>query len=149
MAYGASRMPFSCLEAGLADHVLCKPDVPIGINIDANADVVQRLAKEMDAMPACWRLIDHRLLDLSGSFPGSGEGTGIANVFAAICVASEPLCGNAVALLLAIGAGMAETAMIHIPAVQACASRERPVPLERIEAACRPIAVNLREQLLG
>jgi hypothetical protein len=32
--------------------------------------------------------------------------------------------------------------------VQASASRERFVPLEWIEAACRPIAVNLREQLL-
>jgi hypothetical protein len=43
---------------------------------------------------------------------------------------------------------MAETAMIHIPAMQTSASRERLVPLKRIEAACRSIAVNLCKQLL-
>jgi hypothetical protein len=122
MAHGANRMRFSSLEAGLANHVLCKPDVSIGINIDADANVVQRLAKEVDAMPARRRFVDHRLLDLSGSFPGCGEGTGVANVFATIRITGKPFCGDAITLLCPIRAGMAEAAMVHIPAMQASAS---------------------------
>ena len=141
-------MCLSFLDTVLADHILRKPDISIWINVGANADAVQRLAEKMYAMPARRRLIDHRLLDLCCPFPGSGEGTGVADVFAAICIPGKSLCGDAITLLHPIRAGMAEAAMVHIPAMQACASRKRSVPLKRIEAAGCPIAVNLREQLL-
>ncbi len=141
-------MCFNFLDTGLADHILCKPDVSIGINVDANSDMVQRLAEKMNAMPASRRLIDHRLLDFRGPFPGGREGTGVADVFAAICIPGKPLCCDTITLLLPIGAGMAETAMVHIPAMQACASREHSVPLKRIEAAGCSIAINPGEQLL-
>src|SRR5713101_7545669 len=38
-----------------ACHIFDKPDVAHGIDIDANADAMERRTRQMNAMPACWR----------------------------------------------------------------------------------------------
>src|SRR5689334_11087502 len=99
----------------------------------------------MDAMPPCWWLIHHRLLNFRDTLPGGGEWTGIADVFTTIAITREALCRDAVTLRFSIWTGMAETTMKHIPTMQAGTSGQGLIPLEWIETACCSIAVNLRK----
>ena len=64
------------------------------------------------------------------------------DVFAAIGETCKPLVRDTGALVQPIGAGVAETAVVHIPAVPARAARQRRIPDKRIETAHGQVMVN-------
>lgn len=81
-------------------------------------------------MPARWGLVDHALLYAVYSGPGCWVGACQANTLTAIGKTCETFVGDACALIKSIGAGMAETAVNHVPAMQACAAGEGVIPDE-------------------
>ena len=109
------------LEAVFAstNHVLSEPNPAIGSNVDAYANPVEGRTGQVNAMPACWRLVDHAFLYSIDSVPRRWIGSREGDVLAAIAKARESLIGDTRALVEPIGAGMAEAAVNHIPTVQA------------------------------
>src|SRR5579859_756703 len=105
-------------KLSLAYHVLGEPEPTSRIHDKANAYTMQRGAGQVDAMPACRRLVDHALLYIIYAAPWRGIGTCQANTLAAIRKARETFVSDAHTLVKSIGAGMAKTAMDHVPAMQ-------------------------------
>lgn len=132
-----------------AYQILSEPDIALRINVDADSDSVKGGAEKVDAVPAGWRLVHHALLDIVHAGVRRGIWSGIANAFAAIAVTGEAFVRDALALRASIGAGMAEAAMVHIPAMQASPSGQSSVPGIWVQPACCPITVNKGEKLLG
>jgi len=135
--------------SSLANKVFGEPDVAIRVDIDADAHTLQSGAGQVDAMPAGGGLVDHRFLDLMDAIPRCWVGTGVGDIFATVRIAGEAFIGNALALGFPIGAGMAEAAMKHIPAVQACATGQGLTPGVGIEASCGSITIDDSEDLPG
>ena len=105
----------------LRDKIFSKPDITGGVYIDANAPTMECRAEKVDAMPASGWLIYHALLNTMHAIVSGGERSSPADAFAAIGIASEAFVRDALTLIEAIGAGMAKTTVIHIPAMQTCA----------------------------
>ncbi len=99
-------------------------------------------------MPAGWRFVDHAFLHRVDVDPGRIGWPCQANVFAAIGEACEPLVRDTGALVQAIGTGVAEAAVVHIPAVQARAPGQGGIPDKWIETAHGPVMVDQVKQLL-
>ncbi len=102
----------------LTQHIFRKPHPAIGININADTDAVQRGAGKMNVMPAIRSLVHHALLHLVHMEPGWSGWPGQPDIFAAIREARETLVRDTRALIQAVGTGMTETAVVHIPAMQ-------------------------------
>src|SRR5437763_8044392 len=111
-----------------AHLVLCEPDPAFSIHHDSDAHTMQRGACQVDAVPACWGLIDHTLLYAVYPGPGCWIGACQADILAAIGKAREPFVGDACTLIKSIGTGMAESTVNHVPAVQSCTSGKCIVP---------------------
>src|SRR5579884_3184839 len=105
-------------------------------------------AGEMNAMPAGWRFVNHALLHLINVRPGRVGRACQTDALAAVAE-SEAFVGNASTLANAIRAGVAEAAVIHIPAMQARTSRQLCIPGERIQPSRCTVLVNQIEELLG
>lgn len=106
---------------------------------------MQRLAEQVDAVPACGRFIDHALLNFLYACPGRGKWTGVTDVFTTIAEACEAFVRDTLALVYAVWAGMAEPAMEHIPAMQSCATRQHTIPVIWIQTLLSSIAIDQRE----
>ena len=133
----------------LTDQIFGEPYPAARVYDDADADTMQRGTRQVDAMPAGRRLIPHALLYGIDTAPGVRIGTSQSNVFAAVGIARETLVRDAHTLVFAVGTGVAEAAVNHIPAMQARPARQRVVPHERIEADGGAILVDEREKLLS
>ena len=128
----------------LAYDVFGEPDPASGVDVDADANVVEGSAGQVDAVPAGGRLVDHAFLYGVDAAPGGWIGAREANTLAAVCKL-EAFVGDADALIYAIWAGMAEATMHHVPAMQASASGEGAVPNKWIEAANSTVMVDQGE----
>jgi hypothetical protein len=136
------------LWCALTYHVLGEPDPAIGIDINADADAVKRLAGQVDVVPAGRAFIHHAFLDGVYVCPGRVGRTGKTDAFTTIGE-GEAFSGDTYALAYPVGAGVAEAAVEHVPAMQARATGEGVVPDERIKAAYRSILVDLGKKLPG
>jgi hypothetical protein len=126
----------------LADQVFGEPDPAIWVDVDADPGAMQGSAGQVDAVPAAGRLVNHAFLHRIDVGPGGSRWTGQPDAFAAIAIAREAFVSDAYALVKAIGAGMAEAAVMHVPAMQTRPVDQRLVPDERIEPARCPVAVH-------
>jgi hypothetical protein len=136
------------LWCALTYHILGEPDPAIGIDIHADADTVKRCAGQVDEVPASGTFIHHAFLDSVYVCPGRGGRTSKADTFTTIGE-GEAFSGDTYALVYSVGAGVAEAAVKHVPAVQARSSGEGIIPDERIKAAYSSVVVDLGEELLG
>jgi hypothetical protein len=105
---------------------------------------MERCTGQVDAMPACWRLVYHALLYSIDTRPWARVWSCEANVLATIRKL-KTFISNADALIQPIWTGVAETAMNHVPAMQACASGKRIVPDKWIKAPNSAVLVNQGE----
>src|SRR5690242_17063251 len=95
------------IELSLTHHILGEPDPTVMINVDSNSYAVERGARQVNEVPAPGSLIDHALLYVIDVAPGRCRWPCQADAFATIRESSEPLIGNAHALVQAIRAGVA------------------------------------------
>jgi hypothetical protein len=145
----APRHARSCLLLALLTyHIFGEPEPTSGIDDEANAYAVESGTAQMDAVPARWGFIPHALLYIIHAAPGSGIRTGEANVLTTIGITGETFVRDACTLVFPIGAGVTETAVNHIPAMQTGACGQRIVPDKRVEADGSTILVDELEKLL-
>lgn len=130
------------------DQVFGKPDPAVGRDINADASAVKGSAGQMNAMPAIRGLVNHTLLDGIDIVPGRIGRPGQADALATIAIACKAFVSDAGALALAIGAGMAEATVVHIPAMEACASGQRFIPGIGIQSTISPVLVYLVKEFL-
>src|SRR6266487_1832596 len=102
-------------------HILNKPAIARVINIDADADAVKCLTRQVNAMPARRGLVNHALLDFVYAIPGSWIWSRVGNALATACVMNA-FVRNALAWSASIRAGMTESTVNHVPGVQASAA---------------------------
>ena len=133
----------------LAHHVFGEPDPASGIHHDSDAYTMQRGARQVDAVPACWRLIDHALLYPVYPVPCCWIGACQANILAAIGKTCETFIGDACTLFKSVGTGMAETTVNHVPTMQACTPGKCVIPNEWIQTPNSTIMVDQRKKLLS
>lgn len=132
----------------LTDQVFGKPDPAIGSDIDADASAVKGSTGQMNAVPAIGWLVNHTLLDGIDIVPRRIGRPGQADALTTIAIAREAFVANAGALTLAIGASVAEAAVVHIPAMEACTSGQGCIPGIGVESAISPILVYLVKEFL-
>ncbi len=101
----------------LADHIFSEPDPSASIDIDSDADTMQGSAEEVDTVPTSERLISHTLLHGIDPGPGGRIGASPADTFSAVAQAGETFIGDALIRRAAIRAGVAESAVRHVPAM--------------------------------
>ena len=134
--------------AVLAYDVFGEPHPAVRVNVEANADAVQRRAGQVDVVPARRSLVYHAFLDSVDVVPGRRRWPGQPDALAAIREGETLVC-DAGALIQSIGAGMAETAVVHVPAMQPRTTCQCGVPDKGVQAAHRPVVVDEVKQLLG
>ena len=101
----------------LAYHVFSKPDPAAGIDIDTDADTMQGGAEQVDTVPASQRLVSHAFLNGGYTGPGGRIWSCLAYILSAVAQASKTFIGDALVLRTPIRAGMAEAAVLHVPAM--------------------------------
>lgn len=105
----------------LARKILDEPDITRVIDVNADANAVKCLTRQVNAMPARWRLVNHALLDVVYSPPGSWIWSRVSNALATARIMNA-FVRNALARGASIRAGMAESTVDHIPGMQASAA---------------------------
>ena len=133
----------------LTQHIFSEPDPSIGIDVDADAYAVQGCAEKVDAVPAAERFVRHAFLHQVDMRPGRSGWSGQADIFTAVAQSGEALIGDALVLCHAIGAGMAEAAMGHVPAMQQRAGGQGIVPGEGRQSAVGAVGVDQLKKLLS
>ena len=103
----------------------------------------------MDAVPAAERLVSHAFLNGVYAAPGCRIRSSQANILSAVAGAGKAFIGDALVLRHAIWAGMAEAAVIHIPAMEKRARGQGGVPGERRQATGGTILIDQLKELLG
>jgi hypothetical protein len=104
---------------------------------------------QVDAMPACGRLVNHAFLYIVHAAPGCWIWSGLGNTFSTVGEACKTFVGNAGALIQPIRASVAEAAVNHVPTVQARSSSKCVIPDKWVETSYSPIMINQGEKLLG
>ncbi len=112
----------------LAYHIFGEPDPAPGVDEKPDPYTLERPAGQVDAMPAARRLVYHALLYSMYAAPRCRIGSGQANAFTAVGEIREALIGNARALISPIWTGVAEAAVIHVPAMQASSGGQGAIP---------------------
>ena len=79
---------------------------------------MERRAEKVDTVPAVRSFVDHTFLDSRYTAPGRWIGPRLPDILATIARTGEALISDPLAGLTAIGTGMAEAAIDHIPAMQ-------------------------------
>jgi len=110
---------------------------------------VQRRAEQVDTVPASERLARHAFLNGVDVVPGRIGWTCQADTFPAVAQASEAFVGDALVRRTPIGAGMAEAAVRHIPAMQQRARGQGIVPGKGRQATGGALVIDQLEELLG
>jgi hypothetical protein len=111
--------------------------------------MMQGSAEKVDTVPASERLVSHTFLYGIDPGPGSRIGPCQADTFSAVAQAREAFIGNALIRRAAIRAGMAESAMRHIPAMQKRTGGQGAVPGEWRESTGGTFVIDQLEELLG
>ena len=137
------------LLLALADHVFGEPDPASSIHHDSDAYAMQRGARQVDAVPACWRLIDHALLYAVYPAPCCWIGACQANTLTAIGKAGETFVGDACTLIKSVGTGVAETTVNHVPTMQSCTPGKCIIPNKWIQTPNSTIMVDQCKKLLS
>ena len=110
----------------LARKILDEPDITRVIDVNADANAVKCLTRQVNAMPARRGLVNHALLDVVYSPPGSWIWSCVSNALATTRAGWAPVMNtfvrNALARGASIWAGMAESTVDHIPGMQASAA---------------------------
>ena len=110
----------------LARKILDEPDIARVINIDADANAVKCLTRQVNAMPARRGLVNHALLNVVYASPGSWVWPSVGNALATARAGWDPVMNafvrNALARGASIWTGMAEATVDHIPGMQASAA---------------------------
>src|SRR6266699_3661125 len=103
---------------------------------------MQGRAEQVDTVPTSQRLMSHAFLNGGHTGPGGRIRSCLADILSAVAQASKTFIGDALVLGTPIRAGMAEAAVLHIPAMQQCAGCQGSVPGERRQATGGPIMVD-------
>ncbi|SRR6266487_5100800 len=130
-------------------HIFGEPGPAVGSNIDANADLVQGGAEQVDPVPAANRLVSHAFLNGVDASPGCRVGSRQADTFCAVPITGIAFISDALERRTAIRASMAKAAVIHVPAMEKCARSQGRVPGERWQTTGGPLMVDQLEELLG
>ncbi len=130
-------------------HIFGEPGPAVGCNIDANADLVQSGAVQVDPVPASNRLVSHAFLNGVDASPGSRVGSRQADTFCAVAITGIAFISDSLEWRTAIRASMAKAAVIHVPAMEKCARSQGGVPGERWQTTGSPLTVDKLEELLG
>src|SRR6266700_473481 len=101
-------------------HIFGEPGPAVGSNIDANADLVQGGAEQVDPVPAANRLVSHAFLNGVDASPGCRVGSRQADTFCAVPITGIAFISDALERRTAIRASMAKAAVIHVPAMEKC-----------------------------
>jgi hypothetical protein len=133
----------------LAYHIFSEPDPSVGIDIDADADTMQGSAEQVDAVPASEWLVSHTFLHGIDSGPGSRIGPCQADTFSAVAQTREAFIGDALIGRAAIGTGVAESAVRHVPAMQKRTGGQGTVPGEWGEPTSGTFVIDQLVELLG
>lgn len=126
----------------LAHHVFGEPGPAVGIDIDADAHLMEGRAEQVDAVPAAKRLVGHAFLHGGYTGPGCRIWTGQSDVFAAVAPTGKAFVGDTLIWRTTIGTGMIETAMGHIPAMQQGTGGQGCVPGEGRQATSGTVGVD-------
>lgn len=102
----------------LAHHVFGEPEPAVGIDVDADAHLMEGRAEQVDAVPAAERLVGHAFLNRGYTGPGCRIWPGQTDVLPAIASTSKAFVGDTLIWGTTIRAGMTEAAMGHVPAMQ-------------------------------
>src|SRR5215469_17493807 len=92
----------------LAHHIFSEPDPSSGIDVDTNADTMQRRAEKVDTVPTSQRLVSHTLLHGIHISPRRRGWSCQADTFSAVAQAGKAFIGDALIRRAAIRAGVAE-----------------------------------------
>lgn len=109
-------------------HIFSEPDPPAGIDIDPNANGMQGRTEKVDTVPAAECFVSHPFLNGGDAAPGGRIWSRVGNIFSAVAQAGETFIGDALARLTPIRAGMAESTVSHIPAMEKRARGQGCVP---------------------
>lgn len=104
--------------------------------------------EQVDTVPASQRLVSHAFLHSIDASPGSGIWPRQADILSTVAIVGKAFIGDALVWRHAVGAGVAEATVIHIPAMQQRARSQRGVPGEWRQTAGGPIIVDQLEELL-
>ncbi len=130
-------------------HIFGEPGPAVGSNIDANADLVQGGAEQVDPVPAAKRLVSHAFLNGVDASPGCRIRSRQADTLCAVAITGKAFISDALEWRTAIRAIMAKAAVIHIPAMEKCPRSQGAVPGERRQTTGGPFMVDQLEELLG
>ena len=101
----------------LTYHIFGEPDRAARVDIDTDADTIQGGAEQVDTVPASQRLMSHAFLNGGHTGPGGRIWSCLADILSAVAQAGKTFIGDALVLGTPIRAGMAEAAVLHVPAM--------------------------------
>src|SRR6266536_1463241 len=102
-------------------HIFGEPGPAVGSNIDANADLLQGDAEQVDPLPPANRLVSHAFLNGVDASPGCRVGSRQADTLCAVPITGIAFISDALERRTAIRPSMAKAAVIHVPAMEKCA----------------------------
>ena len=132
----------------LTYHIFGEPEPTSGIDDDADAYTVEGSTGQVDAVPTGGWFVPHALLHIIDATPGSGIWTGKTYVLTTIGITGETFVCDTCTLVFTVRTCMTETAVDHVPAMQACAPGKRIVPDKGIETNGGAILINELKELL-
>src|SRR5947207_10771837 len=130
-------------------HIFGEPGPAVGSDIDANADLVQGGAEQVDPLQTAKRLVSHAFLNGVDASPGCRIRSRQADTLCAVAITGKAFISDALEWRTAIWAIMAKAAVIHVPAMEKCARSQGAVPGERRQTTGSPLMVDQLEELLG
>ena len=110
---------------------------------------MQGSTEKVDTVPAPERLMSHTLLDGIDPGPGGRIGPCPTDTFSTVAQAGEAFIGDALIRRAAIRAGVAETAVRHVPTMQKRTGGQCVVPGERRESTGSTFVIDQLEELLS
>jgi hypothetical protein len=111
--------------------------------------MMQGSAEKVDTVPASERLVSHTFLYGIDPGPGSRIGPCQADTFSTVAQARKAFIGDALIRRAAIRAGMTESAVRHVPAMQKRTGGQGAVPGEWRESTGGTFVIDQLEELLG
>src|SRR5436190_1815465 len=130
-------------------HIFGEPGPAVGSDVDANANLVQGGAEQVNPVPAGNRLMSHAFLNGVDASPGCRIWSRQADTLCAVGISGIAFISYALEWRTAIWAIMAKAAVIHIPAMEKRARSQGAVPGERRQTTGSPLMVDQLEELLG
>ena len=130
-------------------HIFGEPGPAVGSDIDANADLVEGGAEQVDPVPATKRLVSHAFLNGVDASPGCRIRSRHSDILPTVTIARKTFISDTLVRRTTIRASMAKAAVIHVPAMEQCAIGQSSVPCKRRQATGGSIMVDQLEELLA